>query len=204
MEKAANALPVKKDKGLNKEHFQQALADLEAKIEENAKGFWITGEALLEIRERKLYAHSEPPYESFKDYAQGRWGYISRAYQLAAATEIRQTLIECGLQNPDRFSEREYRLDFKAIKMLMKTDRDEKVKKLLEGKELSLDELKDGLAKLLPALKAKKLTAEKLEELRKKRLDRLVSTVHKQFDKLCDRNKLKMDWNDFMELLGKA
>ncbi len=204
MEKAAGSLTVKKGKDLNKEHFQKALADLEAKIEENAKGFWVTGEALLEIRERKLYEHSDPPYETFRDYANGRWGYISRAYQLAAATEIRQAMIECGLQNPDSFSEREYRLDFKSIKKLMKTSKDEKLKELLKGKELSHDELKEGLAKLLPAPKAKKLTAEELEKLRKGRLDKLVALVHNRFEQLCEKSKLKMSWESFVGILEKG
>ncbi len=203
MEKAANALPAKKGNVLNKEHFQKALADFEAKIEENAKGFWVTGTALLAIKERKLYRYSNPPYESFKDYAKKRWGYISRAYQLAAAAEIRQTLIDCGLHNPDAYSEEQYRLDLKAVKKPMKTDKDEKVKELVAGKDLSLVELKEGLKKLLPAPKPKKITAEKLEAMRKKRVDRLVSSVHKQFEKLCEKSKLKMNWNDFMELLGK-
>ncbi len=202
--KAGTNAPVKKVKQAGAELFQKALAECEAKIEENAKGFWVSGAALLAIKEKKLYKYSTPPYETFKEYAKGRWGYASRAYQLTAAAEIRQTLIDCGLENPDGYSEEQYRLDFKAIKKLAKSNKDEKLKELLEGKELSSDELKEGLMKLLPEPKPRPLKKEKLEAMRKKRVDRLVASVHKQFDKLCAKNKLEMSWDSFIAILEKA
>lgn len=48
------------------------LSALEATIEQNLEAFWLVGEALLEIRDRKLYKAS---HGSFAGYCQDRWGF---------------------------------------------------------------------------------------------------------------------------------
>ncbi len=62
------------------------LADLEAVIERGKAAFIEVGEALIEIRESKLYRAG---YSTFEAYCQGRWGWDrSTAYRHIAAAEV--------------------------------------------------------------------------------------------------------------------
>jgi hypothetical protein len=62
------------------------LADLEAVIERGLTTFVEVGQALLEIRERRLYRES---HESFENYCRDRWGFSrSRAHRLMDAAEV--------------------------------------------------------------------------------------------------------------------
>lgn len=61
------------------------LADLEAVIERGKTAFVEVGEALIEVRESKLYRLNYPTFEA---YCKGRWGFSRpRAYQLMEAAE---------------------------------------------------------------------------------------------------------------------
>ena len=99
------ALPVKIGRPL--------LRRLETTISQGYREFWCVGEALLEIREQRLFdqRYSGKEYGSFVDYLKDRWGYTSRGYQLLEATQVRKTMIEIGIKNPDQLcvSERQYR-----------------------------------------------------------------------------------------------
>ena len=62
------------------------LADLEVVIERGQRTFIEAGEALLEIRESKLYRLG---YGTFETYCKGRWGFSSnRARRLMDAAEV--------------------------------------------------------------------------------------------------------------------
>lgn len=72
---------------------QQRLDELEAQIEEDKQAFIRVGQAMLEIKERRLYRERFPSWET---YCQQRWQFSGRQgyYQLAAITkgaEIAQT-----------------------------------------------------------------------------------------------------------------
>jgi hypothetical protein len=62
------------------------LAELEAVIDRGLTSFVEVGEALLEVRDSKLYRVG---YETFEAYCKGRWGFSRpRAYQLMEAAEV--------------------------------------------------------------------------------------------------------------------
>lgn len=68
---------------------QSELAALEAVIERGLNTFVEVGNALLQIRESKLYR----AFGTFEDYCRVRWGMVaSRARQLIAAAEITENI----------------------------------------------------------------------------------------------------------------
>ena len=67
---------------------QQYLEVLEARIKNGLKTFWMVGEALTEIRDKKLYRQN---YKTFKEYCDKQWGFSSRrAEQFMASAQIMQ------------------------------------------------------------------------------------------------------------------
>ena len=62
------------------------LAILEQTIEAGMASFVLVGEALLEVRDSRLYRLNYPTFEA---YCKGRWGFSGpRAYQLMQAAEV--------------------------------------------------------------------------------------------------------------------
>ena len=141
------ALPVKVGRPL--------LRKLENTISQGYRNFWAVGEALLEIREQNLYAprYSGKDYGSFVDYLRDRWGYTSRGYQLLEATQVRRTMIEIGIRNPDSIcvSERQYR-EQSGILKLADSEKMEKLKEYVaeNRKSLSVEGLRETVQQLLP------------------------------------------------------
>ena len=71
-------------------HALDSLPHYEAVIERGLKTFCEVGEALLAIRDGRLYRQD---YSTFEDYCISRWGLArSRAYQLMDAAEVVGTL----------------------------------------------------------------------------------------------------------------
>lgn len=71
---------------------QQYLEVLEARIKNGLKTFWMVGEALTEIRDKKLYRKE---YKTFKEYCDKRWGFTdSRARRLIMSAEIMRDVKE--------------------------------------------------------------------------------------------------------------
>lgn len=66
------------------------LSQCESIIKEGIKTFKEVGQALLEIRENRLYRKE---YKTFEDYCRDKWGiHRSRAYQLSEASKISANL----------------------------------------------------------------------------------------------------------------
>lgn len=62
------------------------LLALEEAISSGVKGFLKIGEALREIRDRKLYTDE---YDTFEEYVEGRWGWgRAHAYRLMEASSV--------------------------------------------------------------------------------------------------------------------
>jgi hypothetical protein len=74
----------------------RTLAECETVIEKGQQTFLEVGQALLEIRERKLYR--EKGFRSFETYVQKRWGWgRQRGYQLLQAAEMSTVVDVSGL-----------------------------------------------------------------------------------------------------------
>lgn len=81
-------------KGLAPPRPDRSLADCERVIERGLETFLEVGEALLEIRDRRLYRET---HETFEAYSRERWGLTrKRAYDLAAAAEVAAELSPTG------------------------------------------------------------------------------------------------------------
>ena len=78
----------------------QSLAHYEAIIERGLKTFVEVGNALLAIREGKLYRHREG-YATFEDYCSKRWGFARRtAYQYMDAAQAAENVRNCAQISP--------------------------------------------------------------------------------------------------------
>lgn len=67
---------------------QNYLDILEARIKNGLKTFWQVGDALMEIRDKKLYRQN---HLTFKEYCEKQWGFTdSRARQFMLAAEVMQ------------------------------------------------------------------------------------------------------------------
>jgi len=74
------------------------LAACEAVIERGLATFVEVGEALLVIRDERLYRES---HATFEDYCRERWSLSrARAYQLIGAAEVVSTVVDNGLPAP--------------------------------------------------------------------------------------------------------
>lgn len=83
------------------------LENYETVIERGLKSFIEVGNALLEIREGKLYRES---HDSFSDYLRDRWQMgKSRAYQLINASSVAENVHNCGQNYPSLTSESQAR-----------------------------------------------------------------------------------------------
>jgi len=83
----------------------RTLAECESVIERGLATFVEVGQALMEIRERRLYREQ---YETFEDYCRERWGWVaSRARQLIAAAEVAKTVTMVTLPPPNERQARE-------------------------------------------------------------------------------------------------
>ena len=77
---------------------QQRLTEYEQTIEEGLTTFIKVGEALMAIRQSKLYRKD---YRNFEDYCQKRWGMVvQQARRLMRACQTVQHLQELQKQNP--------------------------------------------------------------------------------------------------------
>jgi hypothetical protein len=90
------------------EHLVQreprSLADCERVIEQGKQTFMEVGQALLEIRDRRLYLET---HATFADYCSERWGFSDRhARRLMAATRY---ALESGPMGPVPANERQAR-----------------------------------------------------------------------------------------------
>lgn len=75
---------------------RKRLAELEDIIERHLVGFMEVGQALLEIRDDKLYRETQPTFEA---WAKTRFDISRRrAYELMAATEVNAELVRHGAQ----------------------------------------------------------------------------------------------------------
>jgi 16S rRNA G966 N2-methylase RsmD len=73
---------------------RQRLAELEAIIERDLAAFTRVGQALLEVRDRRLYRER---YSSFERYVAERWGFgRAHAYRLMAAAEVAEKVSPVG------------------------------------------------------------------------------------------------------------
>lgn len=78
---------------------ERSLAELEAVIEKHKLAFIEVGQALLEIRERKLYR--DQGFQTFQEYCEQRWDFgRKRGYQLAEAAKLASEVDVRGL--PER------------------------------------------------------------------------------------------------------
>lgn len=69
----------------------RSLDELESVIERGVHTFVEVGEALLEIRDRRLYRNQG--FATFEDYCQKRWGWSrARGYQLIDAAKVAENL----------------------------------------------------------------------------------------------------------------
>jgi hypothetical protein len=76
----------------------EALAELEQVIERGLTTFVDVGNALLTIRDERLY---RADYATFEDYCRERWGLSRpRAYQLIDAANTVSTIVDTGLPAP--------------------------------------------------------------------------------------------------------
>lgn len=81
------------------------LAELEAVIDRGLASFVEVGEALLEVRDSKLYRVG---YETFEAYCKGRWGFTGpRARQLMSAAEVVGALSDTTVSVPNERVARE-------------------------------------------------------------------------------------------------
>src|ERR1051325_1200656 len=72
------------------EYEQSQLKRCEKVIEEGLKTFYKVGNALMEIREGKLYRDT---HATFEDYCKVKWGMgKSHAYRMMEATEVVKNL----------------------------------------------------------------------------------------------------------------
>lgn len=82
------------------------LSSLETVIDKGRKTWIAAGEALLEIRDSKLYRQA---FKTFEDYCQEKWGWTrKRAYELMQSVEVVKTLPEkCNqlVTNPHQAAE---------------------------------------------------------------------------------------------------
>lgn len=77
----------------------EALAELEQVIERGLTTFVDVGNALLTIRDERLY---RADYATFEDYCEERWGLTRRrAYQLMDAAGAVSTMVHTGLPAPE-------------------------------------------------------------------------------------------------------
>lgn len=73
---------------------RRSLSKLEAEIEEKSKAFLEVGNALAEIRDKRLYRES---HKTFEAYCKSRWGYEkSYSYDLIATKEVADFVRNCG------------------------------------------------------------------------------------------------------------
>lgn len=73
------------------------LGELEGRVTRGIDGFLEVGQALIEIRERRLWRER---YRTFEEYCRLRWDFTGRrARQLMAAAEVVQNLGECRVQS---------------------------------------------------------------------------------------------------------
>jgi hypothetical protein len=92
--------------GLNKTDAA-TLAECEATIERGFETFVEVGNALLTIREQKLYRSS---HDTFETYCRERWGWSgARAYQLIDASRVVQQIGEISTMVEKPTSERQVR-----------------------------------------------------------------------------------------------
>jgi hypothetical protein len=76
----------------------RALKEHEAVIERGLNTFTEVGNALLAIRDERLYRSD---HSTFEDYCQQRWGFSERrARQLIASAEVVGTIVPTGLPTP--------------------------------------------------------------------------------------------------------
>jgi hypothetical protein len=74
------------------------LVDCEAVIERGVRTFVEVGNALLTIRDERLYRDG---FATFEAYCQERWGFSrQRAHQLTSAAEVVTTIVDTGLPAP--------------------------------------------------------------------------------------------------------
>lgn len=74
------------------------LALLEETIEAGMSSFVLVGEALLEVRDSRLYRVQYPTFEA---YCKGRWGFSQpRAYQLMEAAEVVAAVSSTNVEPP--------------------------------------------------------------------------------------------------------
>jgi len=81
----------------------QRLESLEATIERGMRTFVDVGNALLEIRDARLYRTT---HGTFEDYCRERWGFTRmRASQMIAAAEVVQNVNNCLQRAPETESQ---------------------------------------------------------------------------------------------------
>lgn len=74
------------------------LAEAEEVIERGIQTFTEVGNALLKIRDGRLY---RADFGTFEDYCRERWGFSRpRAYQLIEAADVVSTIVDTGLPAP--------------------------------------------------------------------------------------------------------
>ncbi|UQN05491.1 hypothetical protein [Deinococcus sp. QL22] len=92
------------------------LAQLETVVRQGWQGFVTVGQALLSIRDRRLYREA---HKTFGDYCEQVWGWSrQRAQQLMDAAETSQTLTTIGLHPENERQAREYKEAAKVVATL--------------------------------------------------------------------------------------
>ncbi|UQN06316.1 hypothetical protein [Deinococcus sp. QL22] len=95
---------------------QETLMRLEAVVRQGWAGFVSVGEALLSIRDARLYRAA---HKTFGDYCEQVWGWSrQRAQQLMDAAETSQTLTTIGLHPENERQAREYKDAAKLVATL--------------------------------------------------------------------------------------
>ena len=107
-----------------KERAVGRLAQLEIIIERGKRAFIEMGQALIEIRDKRLYR--EQGHKTFEDYCQTRWGFTSRrANQLIEGTDAAGLL---GTKFPKLANEAQAR----ELTKLAKTEGSQAVSEVME------------------------------------------------------------------------
>lgn len=81
----------------------ESLRRWEDVIHKHEADFWKVGEALINIRVNELWREefSGKPYESWDDYLEKAWGYVSKAKQFMRAAKLHDTLADAGMSDEE-------------------------------------------------------------------------------------------------------
>ncbi len=157
----------------------------------------MVGEALINIKANELWReeHSGKPYQTWEDYIEKAWGYISRAKRLMQAAKLHSKLSEAGMSDDDfrRIISHEAHAD-KLSRATSLSDEDAKVfvEKVTKKRDSAdFESAKEALETVKPAKKK----PEPLEIPAKERKKLLVQALDKAKDSF--ESKIEAIFDEF-------